>query len=59
MSILVPYNELNEEDKIIGEAVFVGTLGMAISMGAIVVVAALAGILCYVIENRIDHSEHH
>ncbi len=41
------------------EAVTTATLGLAISMGGIVVLAAAAGILVAWIENRIDRSGSH
>jgi hypothetical protein len=41
------------------ETVFVGGLGMAISMGGIVVLAAIAGTLCLVLENKLAGSREH
>ncbi len=41
------------------DAVFVQTLGLAISMGAIVVVATLAGLLLSWFEGRADRDETH
>jgi hypothetical protein len=41
------------------DAVFVQTLGLAISMGAIVVAATAAGLLLCWFEGRADHGEEH
>ncbi|WP_277345539.1 hypothetical protein [Pseudomaricurvus alkylphenolicus] len=41
------------------DAVVVGTLGMAISMGAIVVGATLAGLFLYWADGRADHGDAH
>lgn len=41
------------------EAVFVGGLGMAISMGLIVVGAVAASLLCYWLDGKMDHGEEH
>ena len=41
------------------DAVIVGTLGMAISMGAIVVAAVIAGVLCYWLDGKVDHGGEH
>ena len=42
-----------------GDAVYVQTLGLAISMGAIVVAATLAGILLSIIEKKMASKRDH
>ncbi|WNO08824.1 hypothetical protein [Teredinibacter sp. KSP-S5-2] len=41
------------------DAVFFGGIALLSSMGAIVVVAALAGVLLKVLDSHIDHGEEH
>ncbi|WP_423896255.1 hypothetical protein [Candidatus Pelagadaptatus aseana] len=41
------------------ETVFLGGLGMAISMGGIVVLAAIAGTLCFVLEKKLESGREH
>ena len=40
------------------DPVLVGTLGMALSMGAIVVAGFLGGLLCFWLDRKIDHGHH-
>lgn len=41
------------------DVVLVQTLGMAISMGAIVVAGAAAGVLLYWLDGKADHGDAH
>jgi uncharacterized membrane protein (DUF485 family) len=42
-----------------GDAVFVQTLGLAVSMGGIAVAAIIAGIAVYFIEKNMDRDDSH